>query len=115
MTLQQRGHEAALSESAGYRYLAFSALYVIQGLPAGLFLAAIPAWLAQQGIGTTEIGGVVAFVTLPWSLKLIWGPVLDRYGYLPMGRRRPWIILAQLGVIVSFVLLSLISEPAANL
>ena len=115
MSLEQSRHTTALSESAGYRYLAFGALYIVQGLPAGLFIAAIPAWLAQQGRGTAELGGVIALVTLPWSLKLIWGPVLDRYGYLPMGRRRPWIIVAQVGVIMSFVLLSLIPEPSANL
>jgi PAT family beta-lactamase induction signal transducer AmpG len=115
MTLEQGGHPPSLSESAGYRYLAFGALYVAQGLPAGLLTVTFPAWLVQQGRGAVEIGGLIAFATLPWSIRLLWALALDRYGYLPMGRRRPWIILAQFGLCITFVILALVPDPAANL
>jgi PAT family beta-lactamase induction signal transducer AmpG len=115
MTPASRLSERALSESAFHRYLSFGALYFAQGLPVGLFFTAVPAWLATQGLGTAEIGSFTAFVTLPWSLKLIWGPILDRFGYLPMGKRRPWIILAQTGLFASLLLLSLVPDPLAHL
>ena len=113
--LTQSVHGATLAESALHRYLAFAALYFAQGLPIGLLLFALPAWLAKQGLSTAEVGRFVAVVTLPWTLKLVWGPVLDRFGYLPMGRRRPWIILAQTGLLGSLMLLSLVPDPAVNL
>lgn len=115
MTLAQSEHPPSLSESAGYRYLAFGALYVAQGLQMGLLTVTLPAWLVQQGRGAVEIGGLIAFATLPWSLRLLWAVGLDRYGYLPMGRRRPWIILAQFGLCTTFVFLALVPDPAANL
>jgi PAT family beta-lactamase induction signal transducer AmpG len=115
MTLAQSGHPPSLSESAGSRHLAFGALYVAQGLPLGLLIVTFPAWLAQQGRGAVEIGGVIAFATLPWSIRPLWALVLDRYSYLPMGRRRPWIILAQFGLCITFVSLALVPDPAANL
>lgn len=105
----------ALSESALARYSSFAALYFSQGVPVALLVTALPAWLAKQGLGTAEIGGFVALVTLPWSLKLVWGPLLDRFSFLLMGRRRPWIILAQIGLLVSFLALAFVPEPTANL
>lgn len=39
----------ALSDSSLLRYIAFTALYMAQGLPAGLMAVAIPAWLAKHG------------------------------------------------------------------
>lgn len=115
MASRLRLSQYALSESAFHRYLSFGALYFAQGLPVGLFFIAIPGWLAAQGLGTAEIGGFTAFVTLPWSLKLIWGPILDRFGYLPMGRRRPWVLLAQTGLFAGLLLLSLLPDPMAHL
>ena len=49
MTPEQSVREAVLSESARHRYLLFGALYFVQGLPFGLLVFAVPAWLAKQG------------------------------------------------------------------
>jgi len=105
----------SLSESAFLRYLNFSALYVAQGIPHGLLLIAIPAWLAANGKSPTEIGGYVAIVGLPWSFKVINAPLMDRFTYLPMGRKRPWVIMGQLGLILSFFSMSLITDPLNSL
>ena len=75
-----------------------AALYAAQGLPFGLFAVAIPAWLAAQGASAAEIGSYLAIATLPWSAKLLAGPLMDRFTFLPMGRRRPWVLGAQLGI-----------------
>ncbi len=105
----------ALSQSPLLRYITFPILYVAQGLPYGLVLVALPAWLAKQGLGTAEIGGFTAIVALPWSLKLIGGPLMDRFCYLPMGRRRPWVVGAQIGLFISFCTLAAVPDPAYNL
>jgi PAT family beta-lactamase induction signal transducer AmpG len=114
-TQNKPGAPVALSESSLWRYASFTALYIAQGLPHGLLTIALPAWLAAQGFSVAQIGGFIALVTLPWSLKLVGGPLIDRFGFLPMGRRRPWVLGAQLGLLLSFALMAAVSDPAANL
>ncbi|MEM7282891.1 MAG: MFS transporter [Pseudomonadota bacterium] len=84
-------------------------LYSSQGLPFGLFIVALPAWFASQGLDAAEIGQFIAIVFLPWSFKLIAGPIMDKFTFAPMGRRRPWVLGAQLGIIISFLLVSVLS------
>jgi PAT family beta-lactamase induction signal transducer AmpG len=105
----------ALSENTFLRYFSFAALYVAQGIPEGLLRFAIPAWLAMNGKGPVEIGSYVAVVNIPWSLKIINAPIMDRFTYLAMGRRRPWVLFGQLGLILSFLSMSLIADPLNNL
>ena len=105
----------ALSENTFLRYFTFAALYIAQGIPEGLLWFAIPAWLAMNGKSALEIGSYVAVIGIPWSLKIINAPIMDRFTYLPMGRRRPWILFGQLGLIASFFSMSLIADPLNNL
>lgn len=105
----------ALSENSFLRYFSFAALYVAQGIPEGLLWYAIPAWLAMNGKSPAEIGSYVAVIGIPWSLKIINAPIMDRFTYLPMGRRRPWVLFGQLGLILSFLSMSLITDPLNNL
>lgn len=102
-----------LTQSMPLRMTTLLLLYFVQGFPLGLFYYAIPAWMAKNSVGTVEIAAVVTAASLPWSLKLINGFILDRYTYLPMGRRRVWIIGAQ-GVLVLTLLAAAILEPAAT-
>ncbi|MCW8802788.1 MAG: hypothetical protein OQK57_00170, partial [Ignavibacteriaceae bacterium] len=98
----------ALSQNTFLRYFSFAALYVAQGIPEGLLWYAIPAWLAMNGKSPAEIGSYVAVIGIPWSLKIINAPIMDRFTYLAMGRRRPWVLFGQLGLILSFLSMSLI-------
>lgn len=109
------GHPPALSTSAPLRYFSFAALYLAQGIPQGLFLFAIPAWLAAQGVGAATVGSFVGLVMLPWTFKLVVGPLMDRYGYLPMGRRRPWLLGAQVLLLLSMLSLTLLTDPLRQL
>ena len=106
---------SSLSESSFLRYITFCILYVAQGIPEGILYYAIPAWLAINGKSPTEIGGYVAVIAIPWSLKIINAPIMDRFTYLPMGRRRPWILFGQIGLMASFFSMSLIVNPLDNL
>ncbi len=51
---------------------------------------------------------------MPWSLKLINGAVMDRWSFPPMGRRRPWVLLSQLGLCASLVVMAFVSAPSAG-
>jgi PAT family beta-lactamase induction signal transducer AmpG len=105
----------ALSESSLLRYIAFSILYVAQGIPYGLLWYSIPAWLAMNAKTPGEIGGYIAVLGIPWSFKIINAPFMDRFTYLAMGRRRIWILIGQAGLIVSLLVMAFISNPLDNL
>ena len=100
-----------LAESARMRYAAGSSMYFAQGIPYGLMNIAVPAWLASQGVGAGQIASFLAVIILPWAFKLLSGPLMDRYQFLPMGRRRPWVLGAQLGMTLSFFGLVLVDNP----
>jgi PAT family beta-lactamase induction signal transducer AmpG len=103
----------ALSEHRQMRFVTIFLLYVAQGLPFGLIDLALPAWLAQSGASAAAIGGVLAMAILPWTFKLAYGLVMDRYAFLAMGRRRPWIIIGQLGIVIGLLAMALVN-PAAH-
>ena len=105
----------ALTENSGLRYFNFIALYIAQGIPEGMTLFGIPAWLAMHGKTPGEIGSFIAVFMIPWSFKIITAPLMDRFSYLPMGRRRPWILFGQLGLIASFISLAFVPEPLNNM
>jgi len=86
-----------LVESSRMRYAAGSSMYFAQGIPYGLMNITVPAWLASQGVGAGQIASFLAVIILPWAFKLLSGPLMDRYQFLPMGRRRPWVLGAQPG------------------
>lgn len=96
----------ALSDNQLLRLLSFGGLYAAQGIPYGMFVIALPTWLAAEDYSSAQIGLFIAAVTLPWTLKLVAGPLMDRFSYLPMGRRRPWVILAQAGILLATLALA---------
>lgn len=104
-----------LTENTVLRYLNFSALYVAQGIPEGITYFAIPAWMAMNGKTPMEIGSFVAVIGIPWSFKILIAPLMDRYTILSMGRKRPWVILGQLGLILSFISIAFVNDPLNNL
>ena len=104
-----------LAENSRTRYAAGSSMYFAQGIPYGLMNIAVPAWLASQGVGAGQIASFLAIIILPWAFKLLSGPLMDRYQFLPMGRRRPWVLGAQLGMTLSFFGLVLVENPVEQI
>ena len=104
-----------LAENSRTRYAAGSSMYFAQGIPYGLMNIAVPAWLASQGVGAGQIASFLAIIILPWAFKLLSGPLMDRYQFLPMGRRRPWVLGAQLGMTLSFFGLILVENPVEQI
>jgi PAT family beta-lactamase induction signal transducer AmpG len=84
------------------------------GLPFLLVFSSMTAWLRQAGIQRSTIG-MLAWVGLAYTFKFLWSPIVDRVS-LPLltrwlGRRRSWLLLAQVGIAFGLVRLSF-SEPA---
>ena len=104
-----------LADNSRIRYLTGAMMYFAQGIPYGLLHIAIPAWLASKDVSASEIGSYLAVIVLPWVFKLLTGPLMDRYEFLPMGRRRPWVLGAQFGLAVSLLALALVEQPAEQI
>lgn len=69
------------------------------GLPLYILISLLPAWLRSEGVDLKSIG-LFALIQLPFTWKFIWAPLFDRYT-LPMGRRRGWLLLTQIGLLLS--------------
>lgn len=102
----------AFADSSRLRLLLGTLLYLAQGFPQGIFFYAMPTWLAANGESTEVVAMAAAAASLPWSLKFLAGLVMDRYTWLAMGRRRPWLIGSQICIIASLVAISVISPLA---
>ena len=113
--LLRKDNFPALSEKRGLRYFTFIVMYLAQGIPEGMTLFGIPAWMAMNGKSATEIGGYVALVMIPFSFKILAAPFMEKFTYLPMGRRRPWLLVGQFGLALSFLALSMVPDPLNNI
>jgi PAT family beta-lactamase induction signal transducer AmpG len=77
------------------------------GLPLYLLLNLVPAWLYTEGISIKAIG-LLALMQIPYIWKFLWSPLLDRY-VLPLGRRRGWMALTQIALLVLIAALGMFS------
>ena len=96
----------ALSNNRTHRMITFCALYFAQGIPWGFMLLTLPSYLLDKHgdhYGDDEIGRLKAIILIPWSFKLIWAPIMDSFTIRSMGRRRSWIIGAELMMAVTLL------------
>ena len=100
---------AALSEKRWLRFSLFTACYFAQGVPLGLVSVAVPARMAELGFSIGNVALVGTVVSIPWAIKLIGGPFMDRFKFPSMGFRRPWVLLAQGGLTVSLVAMAFVN------
>lgn len=87
------------------------ALYLSQGLPFGFFSQALPVLLRERGVELHLIGAT-ALLALPWALKALWSPLVDRVGSTRFGRRKSWIVPLQLAAAALAAALALLSPQA---
>ncbi|BBF87141.1 AmpG permease [Aquitalea magnusonii] len=76
------------------------------GLPLYLLINLLPAWLRSEGVDLKAIG-LFALIGLPYTWKFLWSPLLDRFVPPLLGRRRGWMLLSQLALLVSMALFGL--------
>lgn len=94
------------------RMLVATLMGFVSGLPLLLTGSVLQAWMKEEGVDLGTIG-LFALVGLPYTLKFLWAPLLDRFTLGALGRRRSWLLLFQAALIGALVWLSL-SEPAAD-
>ena len=109
---QEKGN--TLVESYRARVLTLCALYVAQGIPWGFITVTFVTYLAVEGVSAGQLAFLLTLGTLPWSVKFLWGPIIDRYQFPEMGKRRPWILIAQSGMIVVLSSMLLIPNMSSN-
>ncbi len=76
------------------RMLICVGLGLASGLPLYLLLQLVPFWLRLEGVSLTVIG-LVSLAQVPYTLKFLWSPLLERYQVTTLGRRRGWMLLTQ--------------------
>ena len=104
-----------LSESRNLRYGVFFLLYLRQGIPAGFASTALANSLTARGVDPEAVGAFVAWTGLPWTLQFVWGPVVDRFQGSPLGRRRPWVLGAQLLGLIATLPLIAVGDPVTRM
>lgn len=76
------------------------------GLPLFLTSRTLQAWMTLEGVDLGAIG-LFSLVALPYSLKFLWSPLLDRFVPPFLGRRRGWLVIAQVGLTVAIAAMAL--------
>ena len=69
------------------------------GLPLYLLLNLVPAWLKTEGVDIKTIG-LFTLIQFPYTWKFVWSPLLDRYVVPILGRRRGWMLLTQVSLLL---------------
>lgn len=105
----------ALVNSRRQRTTMLCGMYFAQGVPWGFMVTALVAYLAAQGVSASDLGPLTAIVLVPWTFKLVWGPLIDTMTIRSMGRRRPWIIGAELMMAVSLLGILMLGDLTNNL
>jgi MFS transporter, PAT family, beta-lactamase induction signal transducer AmpG len=83
------------------------------GLPLYVLIQLVPAWLKVEGVSLAAIG-FFALVTFPYTWKFLWSPLMDRYTLPLLGRRRGWMLLMQVALLVSIAALGYL-QPAQSI
>jgi MFS transporter, PAT family, beta-lactamase induction signal transducer AmpG len=83
------------------------------GLPSQIIDAPLKAWLTTAGVGVKEITALSALAMLPYAWKFLWSPLLDKYAPPFLGRRRGWLIITQVALIISIAFMA-IQQPGPN-
>ena len=104
-----------LVDSYRARVITLSALYVAQGVPWGFITVTMVTFLAAEGADAGDLAYLLTLGTLPWSFKFLWGPIIDRFQIPNLGRRRPWILIAQTGMVALLVTMLLVPDLTDNI
>ncbi len=82
------------------------------GLPLLLTISVLQAWMKDEGVDLSVIG-LMALVGLPYTLKFLWAPLFDRFTLPFLGRRKGWLLVAQITLMLSIVGLGF-TNPSNN-
>jgi PAT family beta-lactamase induction signal transducer AmpG len=110
--LQSNTRKSILKVIFSRRMLVALLMGFASGLPLLLTMGVLQAWMKEKGVDLTWIG-MITLVQLPYTWKFIWAPILDRYTLPFLGRRRGWLLIAQLALVLAIVALGY-SDPVEH-
>lgn len=87
------------------RLLAVLFLGFASGLPLALTGSTLQAWFTEAHINLVTIGAL-SLLGIPYTLKFLWAPLMDHFSLPRFGKRKGWILLMQLGVVMTLLLLA---------
>jgi MFS transporter, PAT family, beta-lactamase induction signal transducer AmpG len=99
------GKNSYLQVFASRKMASILLLGFASGLPYALTDDAFRAWMTKSGFDLKQIGWL-SLVSLPYSLKFLWSPFIDRFRLPLLGRRRGWILATQIGLVGVILLLA---------
>ena len=71
----------------------------------------VPGWLRDQGVSLAQIG-LFSLIGIPYVWKFIWSPLIDRYSFGILGRRRSWMLVTQILLLLSIAAFGFVSPTA---
>ncbi len=83
------------------------------GLPLFVLYQLVPGWLRSEGVSLAEIG-LFSLIGIPYVWKFIWSPLIDRYSLGPLGRRRSWMLVTQVLLLLSIAIFGWVN-PVVNI
>ncbi|MBI3931903.1 MAG: MFS transporter [Acidobacteria bacterium] len=96
--------------AASWRLGSVALLSFSSGLPLGLVWLAVPAWMTQVGVDI-KVVGLFTLAQAPWTFKVLWAPLMDRYPLPFLGRKRGWVFLSQVALLGLGVWLGVAADP----
>ncbi len=103
----------AAPDRSAVKILLLFLLYMSQGLPYGFQTIALPVYLRTSGASLAAIG-LTGALALPWMLKALWAPLVDRWGSARIGRRKSWILPLQ-AMLVGTILAASTIDPSTHM
>lgn len=80
-------------------------LYLAHALPLYFYNVALPAILRHQGVDLRWIG-MLSLLYIPWAFKFFWAPVLDRWYFPGLGKRKSWLLFTQIALVLGVLALA---------
>ena len=81
-------------------------LYLAHALPLYFYNAALPAILRHQGVDLRWIG-MLSLLYIPWAFKFFWAPLIDRFYFKKLGKRKTWLLFTQIALVLGVVAFAL--------
>ena len=85
------------------------------GLPSQIIDAPLKAWLTMAHVDVKSITELSALAMFPYAFKVFWSPLLDRYAPPFLGRRRGWLLITQVALIIGIILMAIQNPQPGNL
>lgn len=93
-----RTWESLKAVARSWRLASVALLSFSSGLPLGLVWIAIPTWMTSVGVDI-KVVGLLTLAQAPWTFKILWAPLMDRYPLPLLGRKRGWILVSQVALL----------------